>query len=209
MIEIIDSTVQFVLTGICALSAVAMAIATSDRLWRLLSLFYNTAVLGDLYWLLYRVFLKDTPRFSIIPYLSWYSSFLFLWLLMVHLQDGKKLNAPMSKFWAVPLFTAAMSVFYMQYGAYLNNITIAVIMCVMLLRAITGLMDKDGPEDDRKRHRPIYSLTILFVAVEYALWTVSCFWSGETISNPYYWFDFLLTANFFFFLPATKKAVAA
>ena len=42
--------------------------------------------------------------------------------------------------------------------------------------------------------------------LEYALWTASCIWSGETLLNPYYWCDFLITLSFPFLLAASGKA---
>jgi hypothetical protein len=46
-------------------------------------------------------------------------------------------------------------------------------------------------------------------ALEFCLWTASCFWVSDTLTNPYFWFDFLLTAALFALLPATRKAVGA
>ena len=48
---------------------------------------------------------------------------------------------------------------------------------------------------------------LAFIALEYALWTASCFWVSDTLTNPYFWFDFLLTLVLLLFLPAVRKAV--
>ena len=53
----------------------------------------------------------------------------------------------------------------------------------------------------------LFFITILFCLTEYALWTSSCFWMGDTIANVYYWFDLLLSVTFVLFLPALRKAV--
>ena len=57
------------------------------------------------------------------------------------------------------------------------------------------------------RLRRFYRITLGFAALEYALWTSSCFWVSDTLTNPYFWFDFLLTAALPLFLPAVRKAV--
>ena len=52
-------------------------------------------------------------------------------------------------------------------------------------------------------------ITLIFCLLEYALWTVSCFWMGDTMANPYFWFDLLITGCMLLFLPALEKAVAS
>ena len=60
-----------------------------------------------------------------------------------------------------------------------------------------------------RRNRFLPALILILCLLEYALWTASCFWNDELLLHPYYWFDFLLTVSFPFFLPAVRKAVAA
>ena len=50
---------------------------------------------------------------------------------------------------------------------------------------------------------------LAFAALEYALWTSSCFWVSDTLTNPYFWFDFLLSLVLLLLLPALRKAVDA
>ena len=50
-------------------------------------------------------------------------------------------------------------------------------------------------------------MILVFCLIEYGLWFSSCFFDGDTLANPYYWFDILFTASFVLFIPATKKAV--
>ena len=78
-------------------------------------------------------------------------------------------------------------------------------MGLLLFSAIRRLLD--GRQ--YAAQRPLCLLILVFCLLEYGLWTSSCFWAGETPRNPYYWFDFLLSAGFVFFLPSTRKAVMA
>ena len=87
----------------------------------------------------------------------------------------------------------------MQWGEVLTNLAYALLMSLLLFSAIRRLLD-----GDKYPARRLLSLMILvFCLLEYALWTASCFFSGDGLQNPYYWIDFLLTASFVFFIPAT------
>lgn len=62
---------------------------------------------------------------------------------------------------------------------------------------------------NEKRNHQFFHLVILaFILAEYGLWLSSCFWNEVSLSNPYYWFDFLITTIFLAFIPALKKAVS-
>jgi len=52
-------------------------------------------------------------------------------------------------------------------------------------------------------------VVLLILILEYVLWTSSCFWVSNTLTNPYFWIDFLLTAALLALIPATRKAVGA
>jgi len=48
---------------------------------------------------------------------------------------------------------------------------------------------------------------VSFAITEYIAWTASCFWMGDTLLNPYFWFDTLLSINFLILPLALRKAV--
>lgn len=50
---------------------------------------------------------------------------------------------------------------------------------------------------------------LCFVASEYQLWTVGCFWPDTSPASPTFWCDMLLTLAIFGLLPAARKAVDA
>ena len=90
-----------------------------------------------------------------------------------------------------------MGVFFMLRGEIAANLVYAGLMGFLLYAAIRRLMER----------RSVYLsvLILVFCLLEYALWTASCFWNDEIVLHPYYWFDFLLTVSFPFFLPATER----
>ena len=176
----------------------------------MLALFYFTFFLGDLYWQLYIVFYDGaSPEFYISEF-GWYTSYLFLLILLIYI------NTEINKRWRhrfdplfmlIPAFTIGMCIFYMQWGDYLSNMITAVLMMGLIWHAFYGLKVLRGRPRQENERRMLFLVTLLFCGTEYALWTSSCFWMGETVLNIYYWFDILLSVSFVLFLPALRKAV--
>ena len=205
MIESIENGIQLLLTGICALAGTGMAIRSHSRTWALFGLFSGSYFLGDLYWFLYLIFYGRTPRFSLVPDLSWYASLLFLSLLLFYAGGGKR---PKYRrvLWLVPAFTAAMGIFFMQWGQYASNVIYAVLMGLVLWRAFDGLISVQEKKEEKKNHA-LYVMAVFFCAAEYGMWVCSCLFEGETLTNPYFWFDLLMSVSFLLFIPAVRKAV--
>ena len=210
MISFIENGIQLAVTCVCAVIALYYGVRRKERTWILLGLFYGIFFLGDLYWQLYIIFYHNaSPVFYIADY-SWYASYLFLLMMLIQIniknaKDYKFRLRPV--FLLIPLFTLAMCIFYMQWGDYLVNLIAAALMAGLIWHAFYGLKTiHDHPEQGPER-RMLFLVTLLFCGTEYALWTSSCFWMGETIENVYYWFDILLSASFVLFLPALRKAV--
>ena len=203
MIESFDNSLQIIVLLICASIALYKAITQHSQTWVLAFLFFGSWVLGDIYWLVCLLFYGKTPQISIVSDLSWYASYIFLYLLLYHRSAPDKESIKHLIPWLGPIFAAGMAIFFMQWGEILSNLIYASLMGLLLFAAL-------GRKIDRRRYRNQHFLSgmiLLFCLLEYGLWTASCFWSSDTLSNPYYWFDFLLTLSFIFLLPAIKKAV--
>ena len=211
MIETVDNLVQLIVTGLCTASALVFALRAKARVWALLGLFSGIFFLGDLYWFLYLFFYDETPPFSFISYFSWYTSYLFLLLLLLFIRQEEGLfhvsTSFRKLFWIVPVFTSGMCAFYMTYGDYLSNIITAVLMTGLIWHSIDGLLYLRGKPAEQGRRKYLYMVTLLFCFAEYALWSSSCFEEGSIIAGVYYWFDYLLSLTFVLFLPALRKAV--
>ena len=150
------------------------------------------------------IFTGRTPRISVVSDLSWYAAYLFLYLLLRHITP--QVSGREERIYPLlgPAFTLAMAAVYSQWGGVLNNIIYALLMGLLIGAAIRRL-----PGEGNRACRRFVIVTLVFCLLEYCLWTASCIWEGDTLRNPYYWFDLLLTASFPGFLPATGKAVAA
>ena len=241
MVESIDNLIQLIVFGICFGISLRLTYTKRSRAMGILSLFYISFFLGDLYWLLYIVFYDSTPQVFYVSEFNWYASYLFLILLMQQTLEPEA-RRQRSRVLLLPLvFAAGMCVFFMQWGDYISNIISAVLMGLMMFRAMQGSLycrekdtaadhltdaEKDpaaghltGREKDPAAMQSGYSaksiaaqmrlcrLILVFCVIEYVMWTVSCFWRGDGLTNPYYWLDGMLTVCSAALLPALDKGV--
>lgn len=205
MIESYENTLQIAVLFVCALVALSRAARQRSREWTLLAFFYGSWLLGDSYWLLCLVFFGEPARVSVVSDMSWFAAFFFLYLLLrqaAPLPEGNRTRRLLP--WLGYVFTASMAVFFMRWGKIVSNLVYAALLGTLLYAVFRRL------ENKKHHERQTLLCTVVLVAclLEYALWTASCFWWEETLRNPYYWCDLLLTACFPFFLGAVKKAVA-
>ena len=222
MIEIIENALQLVTTGICTIVSLRKGLILRSRAWAILALASGVFFLGDLYWELFLVLYGHTPGYSYIPYLSWYASYMFLFLLLVELRVVRKERKNRKILWVIPAFSAGMCIFYMQYGDWIGNIITAVFMSFLMWHALDMLLSlkvsqrtSSGTGGETQRAEPIWLrgkaaiciAVLLFCAAEYAAWTASCFGNYETLAHPYIWFDTLLSVVFLLFPAALGKAV--
>ena len=218
MLNGIDNTLQIIVLLACVAVALVRALRRKSRTWTLLSLFLGSMVLGNLYWTFCLLFFKTAPQVSAVSDLSWYAAYIFLYMLLRHAAPPGPAREHRMLPWLCFLFTLGMGIwfctFYIQWNEEqvysfilwdkaVSNLAYALLMGLLLFSAIRRLMN-------RKKYltqRPLCIVILAFCLLEYALWTASCLWEGESLANPYYWFDFLMTLCFILFLPATRKAV--
>ena len=207
MIESIENAIQLIILGFCFFYTLYHATAYRKREWLQLSLFYGAFFFGNLYWFLYLIFYHDTPRFYSVSEISWKAAFLLLILLLQHVGRNENHSRRYRILRLIPVFVTGMCLFYMQDGGYIDNIVTAIQMGFLLFLSCRGLLFQLYTPDASRSTRFLYVNTLAFVILEYALWTSSCFWMGDSIRNPYFWFDFLLSVCLLLFLPAIRKVV--
>ena len=208
MTETIENLIQLLCSGICMGVSAGRAYFTRDRKWVLLGFAGGAYFLMDLYWELYVVFYSHSPKFSSLPDLGAMACYIFLIMIMHELHNEPKLSLirPRSRFmWLIPVFTAAMTVYYLRDGFYIEYIIEGVITTIMIWEAVDGLLElRKYPEQKRKK-RMFYIIVLLFSFAEYSSWTASSIWDSEDFSNPYYWFDTLLSVTFLLYPSALRK----
>lgn len=196
MLDQIDNAIQTTALLICVISAAWTAIPRRSHPWALLTLFYGSWFLGDLYWLVCYLCYDSMPQISVVSDLSWYASNIFLYMLLGEVAPPTNTKRLLS--WLGPVFAVGMAAFFMQWGEYFNNVVYAALMGLLMYASISRLQDG--------KQRFLSALVLAYCLLEYGLWISSCFWRDSVLSEPYYWFDFMLTASFFLFLPVMRRA---
>lgn len=197
MVEIIDNSVQFAATLVCCIISAAMYLRRRSAGPFLLMCFYGCFSLGLLYWTLYLVLYESTPMIFYVSEIAWISSYIFLYLLQYTLADAAERSRRCRVMWLAPLSGAVMFAFFCVTD---DDIPSALLCCAAMSAlawsAIRGLVFG-------KRRR--FHIAVLgFVCAEYALWVSSLNWLGDTLANPYFWIDFLLTGVLVSLLPAVR-----
>ncbi len=203
MIERTENLLEIIVVGLCLAMALKQAFRTHSRGWLLLAMMYACFFLGDIYWTLYLFFYGKTPAVFYVSELSWCATYLLMILLLECFQTDAERSFRHPVIWLVPVFVIAMTVFYMTRGDYLLNLTEGFLMTWLMIRAVQGLLALRGKTDARKN---LYSTSLVFCLIEYALWTASCFWQGDSFRNSYFWFAIILIAVQPFFYLSVRKA---
>lgn len=206
MTELLENLIQLAVTGICTGAAIHRAVSYREKIWADLALFYGLFFLGDLYWILYLLFYGDTPQYGYISDLAWYAAFVFL-ILLIQQVSGLKPDLKTVVPWIGPLFALGMGIFYMQWGDIFGNILSMLIMGTLLWLVLYHLFPGKRRGSVPGKNKSLYVMILIICLLEYILWTLSCFWMGETLANPYFWADFALTAVLPLLLMGVRKAV--
>lgn len=199
--ELFDNILQITCTAICTVWCGAVSINKKSQALSLLACFYLLYSMALLYWTLYLHIMNYTPKVFYVSDLSWVASFFFLLLAELSIRDRPQGREFSALPWAAPIVSAGFFIFFSQGGDIINNFMWCLAFAAVGYFAIEGLMRGS------RRKRPFYIVVLLVVAAEYALWTVSSFWMGDSLSNPYFWIDFLISALLVMLLPCLKSGV--
>lgn len=207
MVELIDNISQFSATFLAGAGAGILFYKTHKQTYFLLTCFYGTFMLGSLHWSLYILLFQYTPQVFYVSELAWIASYMFLFTLDFTLSTPKERKFHHPAAWIAPAICVPLMIFYMTYGEILGNLLTCGTTMVAAWISIRGLIYARR-QSDASRNRQFFHIAILStVILEYCLWTASCFWVSDTLTNPYFWFDFLLSISLLILLPATRKAV--
>ena len=209
MIETIELAIQLIFTAFSTAFSAFQYFTKRDKAWMLLGSASGIYFLGDVYWQLYLLFYGHTPHFSMISQFAWYGSYLFLLLLLEEVRGKREHPRRIRKcLLVIPLLTVGMSVFFsLQHGEFVDNALIVVIMTPLLWNTADQLIDIHQKKAAVPACKWVCCVILLLIASEYAMWIVSLHWLGDTLANPYFWFDFVLSFAFLLLLPAVEKAV--
>ncbi|MEG2054595.1 MAG: hypothetical protein RR052_06605, partial [Oscillospiraceae bacterium] len=205
MIEILDNAIQLCVTTGCAIWACTIALRRKSQSYFLLSGFYGTFALGLLFWLAYLTIMTYTPKIFYVSDLSWFASFLFLFLLTVTLATPQERNFKPIAPWFVAAIPAVITICFLFLGDVFGTLLWCPLLTVCTYHATKGFLYARKQSDESHRKQWVY-LAILFVVFsEFTLWTLSYIFKSSSIENPYFWCDFVLSTALFLIMPAMKK----
>ena len=209
MVEFLDNLTQLLaaLSG-CVLAGV-FYLRSRRQPYFLLCCFYGCFGFGLLYWLLYTLLVTDAPPMFYVSDIGWISCFLFLLLLQYSLVDKEERALHSRLPWLALVIEIPLTAYFISIGDVLYNLIVGALMAAMLRLAIRGLVwqSKQPKQDPGKWF--FHLVTIGYILLENCLWLSSYPWAGDTLANPYFWFDFAVTVSILALFPAVRKAVKA
>jgi len=205
MVEIVDNAVQLAVTLSCAVVSGCLAEKRKRQAYAILTCYYGSLSMGILYWLVYDIITSYTPRFFYVSDLCWMASYLFLLMLVTETAGPAEKAFRHPAAWISPVISSVLTVFYCHWGDWAENVVWCGLMGASGWFAIRGVIWAARRKETARRN--FHIAVLLLIAVEYCLWTASCFWTSDTLANPYFWFDFGLTAAAALLFPATERAV--
>ena len=206
MIELIDNLIQFAATATgCVWAGVTFSKSRKQPLF-LLACFYGVYALGALYWTLHLLLFGETPPLFYVSDIGWIASYTFLLTLLYTMRSPEQRQRKTALCWLAPAFCVPQFILYITHGDVFYNLVSCTLTTLIAWFAIDGLVFslRSGEKDAA----PFYISALGFAILEYCLWTASCFWVSDTLTNPYFWFDFLLSCSMLALLPTLQKAVA-
>lgn len=207
MAEFLDNLTQLLaaLAG-CVLAGV-FYLRSRRQPYFLLCCFYGCFGFGLLYWLLYTLLVTDAPPMFYVSDIGWISCFLFLLLLQYSLTGPQERMFRSRAPWLALALEIPLTVYYISIGDALYNLIVGGLMAGMLWLAIRGIAwQRRQPEPGRGK-LSFHLVTVGYILLENCLWLSSYPWMGDTLANPYFWFDFAVTASLVALFPAVRKAV--
>ena len=205
MVEFIDNLTQLLAALAGFLLSGASYLKSRRQPYFLLCCFYGCFGFGMLYWLLYTLLVTDAPPMFYVSDIGWISCFLFLLLLQYSFSDKEERSLQSRLPWLALVIMIPLTAYFISIGDALYNLIVGALMAAMLWTAVQGLVwQKKQPNQSR---RFFHFAVIGFLVLENCLWLSSYPWVGDTLANPYFWFDFAVTASLLMLFPAVRKAV--
>lgn len=207
-IELIDNLIQLAVTLLCCVGSGCLYLSRRKQEYFLLCCFYGCFSLGLLYWTLFLLLFRETPKFFYVSETVWISSFIFLQLVQYTFAREDERAFRCKALHLVPLVNLILLVQYCVMDDVFSSLLCCSAMTIISWYSLRGLCFWRGRRETGARQRRLFHGCVLFyVAMEYCLWTSSLFWQGDSLANPYFWFDFALTATLLALLPIAERAV--
>lgn len=200
-VEMFSNLLQTLVAVVASVFAINLVLKKPKREYLLLAGFFVSFALGIVYWCVYNFLMDVTPQVFYVADLSWISGFLFLLSLEFYLSDD---SVAKKKHWTMGLsliLTLVLGCYFCWRGKILIKFIWMLLLGICLFSANRNVVFSSSAT------KPFHIWMIVYIFTEYALWFAASFWISDTMTNPYFWFDFLLTFELALLLPIFKKAV--
>lgn len=205
MVEIFDNLTQFLAAFIACLLSSILYLRSRRQPYFLLACFYGCFMLSGIYWMLYTILITDSPPMFYVADIGWISGYLFLYLLQDALSDSNERAFKCRSMWLAPLIEIPLTAYFISIGTVIYNLITGGIFLTLVLRSVRGFVYQRKQPGSKKWY--FHFSLLCFLMLENCLWLSSYPWVSDTLTNPYFWIDFTVTASLFCMLPAVRKAV--
>lgn len=191
-VELFSNITQTIVSIIATFFLIGYTYKTKKIECALFAGFLSGFALGILYWVTYQFLNAETPQIFYVADLAWLASNLFLVCLQIHITKEEAWGYRHFTMYIAALIGIILIIYFCQWGDILANILSVGTLTICSYYALRNLMYNKKHKIISK-YKAIHIFCIVYVITEYSLWISSCFWISDTMTNPYFWFDFLLT----------------
>ncbi len=208
MTELIDNLIQLCAVLVCGVLSGLLYRRDRRQVYFLLTCFYGCFALGLIYWTLFLLLFDESPYLFYVSDIGWISGYLFLYLIQYSLASEEERAFRCRAMWLAPLLEIPLTVYYSSIGSIVCNILVGVMILLLLRNSIRGFFCREKRERQGRDSRFFHLTVIFFVLFENGLWVSSYPWMGDTLLNPYFWFDYMLTGSLIALLPTIRRTQA-
>lgn len=188
--ENLENIISLLCTIVGLLYCVFIYIRTPKRGYRCLIAFFLADFLSEYYWTIYELIMHAHPNVSeFVAYMGWNIGYFFLLLAILSMmRKGAK-----QFFHPVILLPVVVNIpqllLYIRYGGMLNNIWEVSITTVTSILCLQNIMYYIKNKD-KQRTLLLFSVFLLvYIMLNYGMWTASCFTWKKDLLNPYLYFS--------------------
>jgi len=192
MIELLSDALYCIAGFLCFVLALVRLNRVRSRPWLTLTFSYGCNLFAQVYWSGYSVVFGETPRYFYVSELGWAAMYVFIIMLLAECDSKREYAQPVRVAW-IPVVVSALLFVLIVYlaGNVPLNLADNGLMAIMGYFAVKGLFAE--PSSNFSGNRAYSASVLVFVIVELALWTASCFYSTTPI--PYIVLSNVLTAS--------------
>ncbi len=209
-LDVIESVITLIAVIAALLSCLFRYIDAPRRGYLWLCIYFLTILLSDYYWAVYTIVMSYNPDVStFVAYLGWNIGYVALIIAVLRTQsDGAR-----HYFHPLMLLPIPVNVYqfliYIRYGAFLNNLWSCTMTTIVALLCIQSIMYYRRNKDKGVHFPYLHTFILIYLTMQYGMWTSSCYDWPSDWAYPYYYFEFIFYALALFLPWALGKDYAA